>query len=147
MFHGMADALVPVRSSNFFFDRVADALGGYDVLAPWLRLFLVPGMEHVSLTAVDAPWYFAQSTAAGNLGTDVFSTPGFEDAEHDALMALMQWVEQDVTPEQIIATTWKNSTDYTSGVLRQRPLCPWPQTASYTGDGDVNTAENWNCSA
>lgn len=147
MFHGMADGLISTRAANVFYSRVADALGGYDKLEDWFRLFLVPGMQHVSRTAVDAPWYFAQPNGAAVLGTDVFSTPGFEDPQHDALMALMEWVEKDVAPEQIVATTWTNSTDASSGVLRQRPLCPWPKTAVYDGTGEVNSAESWACSS
>lgn len=147
MFHGMSDALISTRSSNVFYTRVADALGGYEVLDSWFRLFLVPGMQHVSGTAVDAPYYFAQPGAAGDLGSDIFSTPGFEDAQHDALLALMAWVEEDRAPAEIIATTWTNSTDASSGVLRQRPLCPWPQIALYDGSGNVNSARSWECSS
>lgn len=146
MFHGMADGLIATRSSNVFYSRVAEALGGFDKLDSWFRLFLVPGMQHVALTAVDAPWYFAQPNGAAKVGTDVFSTPGFEDAQHDALMALMNWVEKGEAPDSIIATTWNNSTDPSSGVLRQRPLCPWPQRAIYDGSGDVDNAESWKCS-
>lgn len=147
MFHGMADALISTRSANVFYSNVADALGGYDELDSWFRLFLVPGMQHVTGTVVDAPWYFAQPNGAAALGTDVFSTPGFEDAQHDALMALMEWVEKDAAPDQIVATTWVDSTDASSGVLRQRPLCPWPKTAVYNGTGEVDDAASWACSS
>ncbi|KAJ4393714.1 hypothetical protein N0V93_002929 [Gnomoniopsis smithogilvyi] len=145
MFHGMSDGLIATRSSNVFYDRVAKLVG--TSMNDWFRLFLVPGMQHVSGTAVDAPYYFAQPNAAGDLGTDIFSTPGFEDPQHDALMALMKWVEEGQAPDQIIATTWANSTDASSGVLRQRPLCPWPQTAVYNGTGNVNSAQSWDCSS
>lgn len=147
MFHGMSDGLIATRSSNVFYSRVADALGGYDQLADWFRYFLVPGMQHVVGTAVDAPWYFAQPNAAADLGTDIYSTPGFADAQHDALLALMRWVEEGEAPDQIVATTWKNSTDASSGVLRQRPLCPWPERQLYDGMGDVNSASSWSCTA
>lgn len=147
MFHGMADALISTRSSNIFYDGVAAAVGGHDQLPSWFRFFLVPGMQHVSGTAVDAPYYFAQASAAAALGTDIYSTPGFEDAQHDGLLALMAWVETGEAPDYIIATTWTNSTDAGSGVLRQRPLCPWPETATYDGTGDVNRAESWACSS
>ncbi|CAN8100822.1 unnamed protein product [Discula destructiva] len=149
MFHGMADGYIPTRSSIVFYEKVAEALGGYDQLASWFRFFLVPGMQHVSGTAaeVNAPYYFAQAGAAGDLGTDIYSTPGFENAQHDGLMALMEWVENDEAPAQLIATTWANSTNAASGMMRQRPLCPWPQTAAYDGTGDVNSAESWTCSS
>jgi feruloyl esterase len=149
MFHGLSDGLIPTRSSLVFYNRTAEAVGGTDKLTDWFRFFLVPGMQHVKGTAVDAPWYFAQANAAAALGTDIYSVPGFEDAQHDALLALMAWVETDkgrIAPSQIIATTWVNSTDFRSGVLRQRPLCPWPKTAVYGGVGDVDCAQSWQCS-
>jgi feruloyl esterase len=146
MFHGMTDALISTRSSNVLYGRVAEALGGYDQLQSWFRYFLVPGMQHVTGTANDSPWYFAQSNSQGVLGTDIFSTPGFPDPEHDALMALMRWVEEGVAVDHIIATTWHNSTDPASGVLRQRPLCPFPNKAVYDGKGDVDDAGSWSCS-
>lgn len=148
MFHGMSDGLISTRSSAVFYNRTATALGQTpDQLAPWFRHFLVPGMQHVTGTGVDAPWYFAQPNAAADLGTDIYSTPGFADPEHDALLALMRWVEDGVAPEQIVATTWRNTTDASSGVLRQRPLCPWPQRQLYDGVGDVNNATSWSCAA
>lgn len=146
MFHGMSDALISTRSSNVFYSRVAEALGGYDQLQDWFVYFEVPGMQHVTGTANNAPYFFAGPNSQASLGTDIFSTPGFPDPEHDALMALMRWVEESVKVEQIIATTWHNSTDPASGVLRQRPLCPFPQKAVYDGEGEVDDAGSWNCS-
>lgn len=148
MFHGMSDGLIATRSSNAFYSRVAEALGGYDKLKSWFRFFLVPGLQHVvgTPTDVNAPWYFAGPNSQAVLGRDVYSTPGFEDAQHDALMALMNWVEKNVTVDSIIATTWNNFSDPTSGVYRQRPICPFPQKAVYDGSGDVNDAESWQCS-
>lgn len=146
MYHGTADGLIATRSSNVFYERVAEAMGGYDGLKSWFRFFLVPGMQHVSGTAVDAPWYFAGANQQGVIGTDVYSTPGFEDAQHDALLALMNWVENGEAVDQIVATAWNQYLDPSSGVLRQRPLCPWPQRSVYGGSGDVNAAESWTCS-
>lgn len=146
MFHGMSDALISKRSSNVLYSRVAEALGGYDQLQDWFVYFEVPGMQHVTGTANNAPYFFAGPNSQASLGTEIYSTPGFPDPEHDALMALMRWVEKGEKVEQIIATTWHNSTDPASGVLRQRPLCPFPKKAVYDGKGDVDNAESWNCS-
>lgn len=152
MFHGLADGLIATRSASVFYSRVASALynsssssSSSSALTSWFRYFPVPGMQHVAGTAVDAPWYFAQPNAAADLGTDIFSTPGFADPEHDALMALMRWVEQDAAPESIVATTWVNNTDVSAGVLRQRPLCYWPLKQIYDGVGDVDSADSWSC--
>ncbi|KAI1840423.1 hypothetical protein JX265_007153 [Neoarthrinium moseri] len=148
MYHGQSDGLISTRSSTHFYESVASTLGigGTKGLNSWFRFFLVPGMQHCTGTAVDAPWYFAGGNQAGAVGTDVFSVPGFTDAKHDALMALMQWTENGTPVDNIIATTWKNSTDPSSGVLKQRPLCPYPSEAVYKGSGDVNAAASWKCS-
>lgn len=93
---------------------------------------------------MNAPYYFAGANQAGSLSTSVHSVPGFSDARHDVLLALMAWVENGTAPEQIIATKWHNDTLQDS-VLRQRPLCIYPKQAIYTGEGDVNAEENWQC--
>jgi len=81
---------------------------------------------------------------AGAINTSLHSTPSFSDTRHDALLALMAWTESDITPTEIIATKWLNDTP-ALGVVRQRPLCPFPSVAQYQGSGDVNEAENWGC--
>jgi hypothetical protein len=49
--------------------------------------------------------------------------------------ALVNWVENDVAPDTILA----------SGGGRTRPLCPYPQTAIYNGSGSTNDAANFHC--
>ncbi|KAI8686846.1 hypothetical protein LRP88_14948 [Fusarium phalaenopsidis] len=146
MYHGTADAGIPTGSSTYFYKAVADALGETgESMADWFRYFVVPGMLHCSGTLVDAPWYFAGGGQAGEVGTDVHSVPGFSDPAHDALMALMDWVEKDEPVKSIIATTWVNMTDPDSGVLRQRPICPFPSRPVYNGAGDPDLADSWAC--
>jgi feruloyl esterase len=70
--------------------------------------------------------------------------PGFKDAAHDELLALMAWVEEDKAPETLIATEWKGQ-DVKNGVRRQRPLCKWPEQARFTNEGSPDDAENWKC--
>jgi hypothetical protein len=54
--------------------------------------------------------------------------------------ALVNWVENGVAPETILAT------NVTGGVVtRSRPLCPYPQTAIYSGSGSTNDAANFHC--
>ena len=145
MFHGLSDGLVTPGSSRLFYSRVADAMGGLDQLLSWFRFFVVPGQGHVSGTAVDAPYYFAQGGSQGQLGTDTYSTPGFEDAQHDALLALMSWVENGTAIDQIVATTWTKTNDPKSGVLRQRPICHLPKKQIYRGTGDSSNPESFVC--
>ncbi|KAE9364835.1 tannase and feruloyl esterase [Stipitochalara longipes BDJ] len=149
MYHGLADGLVPTKSSELYYSNTRNAMPGVNI-TNFFRYFQVPGMQHcfnTNFTTVDAPWMFAGYKQAYNLQTVGFgqgwSVPGFSnDSRYDALVALMDWVENDNhTVNQIIATAWypTNTTVY-----RQRPICPYPQKASYIS-GDENNATNWHC--
>lgn len=145
LYHGLADGLVSAHGSGLYYNRTVDALGGGGGVDDFFRMFLVPGMQHCGLTAVDAPWSFGATLQAAVFGSGAWSVPGFEDREHDAVMALVDWVERGRKVDQIIATTWNNPVDPASGVRRQRPICPWPKKAVYRGAGDVDQAESWRC--
>jgi len=58
----------------------------------------------------------------------------------DLQTALERWVEQRDTPEAVVATHLANRV-----VDRSRPLCPYPKTAVYKGNGDTNDAANFEC--
>ena len=58
----------------------------------------------------------------------------------DAVGALEQWVEHGSKPAQLVAS---HATD---GVVdRTRPLCPYPQVATFTGTGSTDTAASFVC--
>ncbi|KAK5655042.1 hypothetical protein OQA88_5941 [Cercophora sp. LCS_1] len=122
MYHGDSDGMIPAKSSDYYYNQTATAMGGVSSLQSWFRYFHVPGLGHCSGTRVNAPWYFAGGNQAGSLGTGTYSVPGSSGVRHDALLALVDWVEKDREVDSIIATTWKAPSDPASGVLRQRPL-------------------------
>jgi feruloyl esterase len=71
----------------------------------------------------------------GGPGTDTF----------DKMAAIEQWVSDGTAPKQILASHLTNGT-----VDRTRPLCPYPQVASYTsykGTGSTDDAANFVCKA
>ncbi|KAI0888727.1 tannase and feruloyl esterase [Annulohypoxylon maeteangense] len=145
MYHGLSDPLIVTRGSSYFYEQVKLATGVSHPITDWFRLFFIPGMAHCLGTSVDAPWHINGAGQNWVLGSNVYSVPGFQDPKHDALLALMDWVEGGKAVDQLIATTWHNQTVTSSGVLRQRPLCPYPKNAVYDGVGDVNDAQSWNC--
>ncbi|KAL2268262.1 hypothetical protein VTJ83DRAFT_3108 [Remersonia thermophila] len=160
LYHGMADGLVPTKGTELFYARTAAALAGAAAAAAagagddgaggiddFLRLFLVPGLQHCWNTAVDAPWNFGAAFQAGFMGSGVAPVPGFDDARHNALKALIEWVERGAAVDSIVATAWNELKDPASGVKRQRPVCAWPRRAVWDGEGDVNAAESWSCVA
>ena len=59
----------------------------------------------------------------------------------DMVGALEQWVEQRKKPARLhrVARVDQRRVD------RTRPLCPYPQVASYTGSGSVDDAANFVC--
>ena len=137
-YHGWGDAAISAYSSidyytrvNSFLDRYPDPRSDSTDIEEFYRLFLVPGMGHCS----------------GGIGPNDFGN-GFlttrTDAAHDLLAALEAWVEQDEAPPSIIGTgTAVND----PAITLTRPLCPYPQTAQYSGSGDANDAANFNCTA
>jgi len=54
--------------------------------------------------------------------------------------ALVNWVENGVGPETIKAQISSGGV-----VTRTRPLCPYPQTAIYSGSGSTDDAANFRC--
>jgi feruloyl esterase len=67
---------------------------------------------------------------AGGVGPNTF----------DAVTALEQWVEKGTKPAQIVASHMANGV-----VDRTRPLCPYPQVASFTGSGSIDEAASFVC--
>jgi feruloyl esterase len=69
-----------------------------------------------------------------------------KDSQHNAELALEQWVEKGIAPAAMIATKYVDD-DPSKGVKMTRPLCPYPQVAKYKGSGDSNDARNFVCAA
>ncbi|KAF2864781.1 feruloyl esterase B precursor [Massariosphaeria phaeospora] len=146
-YHGMSDALIPTGSLTYFYNQVHRTLKPRGIeLDSFFRAFLVPGMGHCSGTfpSTNAPWYFAGPNQAPSLGPAVHGVPGFEDKDHDVLLAMMAWVEEGDAPERIVATKYVDETSH-DAVMRQRPLCMYPKQAKYEGSGDVDDASSWEC--
>jgi feruloyl esterase len=79
------------------------------------RLFMAPGMTH----------------CAGGVGPNTF----------DTVTAIEQWVEQGTKPAQLVASHRAQGGD----VDRTRPLCPYPQIATYKGSGSIDQAASFVC--
>ncbi|KAI0200377.1 feruloyl esterase B precursor [Astrocystis sublimbata] len=153
MYHGYADPLIPAGSSIDYLNNTLEAMKlDHTQLSSFLRLFLIPGMNHCVSSAPaqpDTPWHIAAASQiagiAGRLNgvrNVTHSVPGYMDPKHDSVLALMQWVEEGAPPEELIATKFMNET--APVIESQRTLCPWPKVARYE-QGDRNKAENWFC--
>jgi hypothetical protein len=126
VYHGWNDPAVPPWNSIAYFERVHKATEGAD---QFLRLYMVPGMEHC--TSGPGPASF------GQLGIPTTGGP-----QYGVFDALVSWVEQDVAPASVVTTKYGEG----GKVVMTRPLCPYPAIAKYNGSGDTNQAANFSCS-
>ncbi len=75
----------------------------------------------------------------------LFVVPGFGHCNggsgldrFDPLTPMVNWVEKGIAPEEMTAT----GTNFPG---RSRPLCVYPETASYDGSGSVEDAASFSC--
>ena len=129
VYHGWSDAAIPPQNAINYVESVSAKMGSKDVDG-FLRLYMVPGMQHCGGGA-----------GATSFGGGVPSGDRF----HDVDAALEAWVEKGQAPSEIIATKYKSSTDPTAGVVRTRPLCPYPSVASWKGSGSTDDAASFTC--
>ena len=125
IYHGVSDAIFSSEDTRQWMERLNRAQGGRaDDMA---RYFMVPGMNHCS----------------GGSATDQF----------DLLSSLVQWVEQGIKPQAVLAQA--RGAGNAGGVnaelpaawpaQRSRPLCAYPTTARYKGSGAVEAASSFVC--
>jgi Tannase and feruloyl esterase len=130
LYHGWSDAaLPPVNTIDYY--RSVVATGGPRQANSFIRLFMVPGMQH----------------CGGGPGPNSFGaivTSGQSDAQHDMSAAIERWVEEGVAPDRIIASKRTNP-DPKAAPTRTRPLCPYPKVARYKGSGSTDDAANFAC--
>jgi feruloyl esterase len=56
------------------------------------------------------------------------------------LAVMRRWVERDQAPKEVVASRVERGK-----VVRTRPLCPYPQVATYRGSGSTDEASNFVC--
>jgi pimeloyl-ACP methyl ester carboxylesterase len=106
--------------------KVERVVGGEQEADAFLRLYLVPGMNH----------------CRGGSGVDTF----------DWLSEIEAWVETEKSPGTVIGYRRKNDTSLPGArawpldpktVLKTRPVYDYPYTGQYVGRGDPDRAENF----
>jgi len=131
MYSGWADPVGPPMDAVNYYRRVEEVMGGRKKTESFFRLFMVPGMAHCR--GGPGPNSF------GGLST-IASPQNKIDPEHDVLSSLVQWVENGLAPDHIVATHLTNDT-----IDRTRPICPYPKVARWNGAGSSDDAKNFTC--
>lgn len=118
-----------------YYDDVVGKMQGLDNVQSFYRLFMMGGAGHCPGDG-NGPG----AAVIGGEGQTVTS----HDPEHDAISALQAWVEKGIAPQQFVATKY-NGNDPAKGIQMQRPVCPYPSTATYKGKGDSNDSASFSC--
>ena len=115
------------------------------------KLIMYHGWADTALTPLMSVDYYEKARAANGPDTPdffrLFMVPGmfhcsggFGTDTFDAMTPLIEWVENGTAPDSIPAA------QLTGGrVSRTRPLCPYPQVASYDGQGNADAAASFTC--
>lgn len=116
VFHGVSDPVFSFRDTVNWYETL---LGNNPDAADFARLYAVPGMPH----------------GPGGVAPDRF----------DVLTALIDWVEQGVSPGPVVATV-REDNEAAPEELRgaMRKLCPWPEVTRYSG-ADPSMAGSFDC--
>ena len=126
VYHGWSDPdISPVASINYYesvINHIAD-----DMRAPNYDTALSRTQNFFRLFMVPGMGH-----CSGGPGPDRF----------DALSALENWVENGIAPESLRAAKIEDGE-----VTRSRPLCAYPEVATYSGQGSTDEAENFYCAA
>jgi hypothetical protein len=136
MYHGWNDAVLQPAYTPQYYEQIAAANGGADKTQDFMRLFMVPGMQHC--------YAGPGATSFGGVGQQI---PPVRDASHDVQTALEAWVEKGTAPTQIVATKFADDAPATRTVKSTRLLCPYPQVSKYKGSGSQTDAANFQCVA
>jgi feruloyl esterase len=132
-YHGWSDAAIPPQSSIDYYKEAAAKVGGTAAMQSFYRLFMAPGMDHCG-----------SGPGPNAIGGVYGLPPPSRDATHDVVAALAHWVEDGSPPDKVVATKYRDD-DPTKGVEAQRPWCPYPATAAYSGQGDRKDAASYAC--
>ncbi|KAF5344249.1 hypothetical protein D9758_012351 [Tetrapyrgos nigripes] len=131
-YHGLQDWVIPSEMSQLYYAHVARTMSLPPAeLDKFYRLFFISGMEHCR--DGDGAWAIGQDRDAY----------GGKDAEENALMALVRWVEEGVAPEVLRGVKYSEEDAITPEYWRAH--CKWPKKNRYIGPGSSTEESAWIC--
>jgi feruloyl esterase len=131
LYHGWNDPAISPLNTISYVGRVEQMMSK-EKAETFLRLYMVPGMEH----------------CFGGPGASVLGQFGSETAKgpkYGLFDLLVNWVERGSPGESAIATKYNAGPNGAMKVAFTRPLCAYPKVARYSGSGDENDAANFVC--
>jgi hypothetical protein len=120
-YHGLADVVIFPRGTYNYYNRVTQLQGGIPEVQKFYRFFPYPGNNHCGGNATEP-----NAPLINN--TDLFN-------------ALVNWVEHGKAPDYILA--YNNAVE--SSATFSRPICKYPDTLIYNGNGSISSAASFTC--
>ena len=136
LYHGWNDPAISALGTIDYLNSVSKTMGA-EATTSFVRLFVVPGMQHC--TGGPGPTDFGQFGLTAD--------PALNNPDHNLTLALEQWVEKGIAPELVIARGNTDPSGAGKGGLFTQPICAWPKAAVYSGSGDAKDAANYSCVA
>ena len=124
MYLGLQDT-IPQEGLIDYYETAERVVGGPAAMRDFVRLFLIPGMNHCS-----------GGPGAGTV---------------DYLSAIMDWVENGKAPDRLVGYHLREMEQFgyqpfpldPDNIAFSRPIFPYPDQTRYSGKGDVNDSDNW----
>ncbi len=132
LYHGWNDPAISPYNTIDYYRSVSKKMGA-EKTASFVRLYMIPGMQH----CLGGPG----ASSFGQLGTTTAKGP-----KHGLYAALEEWVEKNNPPSGIVATKFVDDNPGKPAQMT-RPLCAYPEIAKYKGTGDTNDDSNFTCEA
>jgi hypothetical protein len=151
-YHGRNDETVTSALSEWYFNGIRESMDlSVDEIHSFYRLFFIPGMHHCS-----------GGLGAWDVGQTYPLDPNILDSQHNALFALMEWVEHSNAPSELIGTKYEDD-NVQLPILAQRSKCEtagvgeklliiwilehclYPKMSKWNGKGNTTVATSWNC--
>src|SRR5262249_48941081 len=128
-YHGLADELIFPRGTYNYYNRVTERMGGLKNVQKFYRFFPYPGAGHC----------FGNASQPNALLIDAALASG---VQVNAILfnALINWVENGVPPDSIVAYNNLNPALATVS----RPICKYPDKLVFKG-GNTNVASSFFC--
>ena len=131
LYHGWNDPAISPYNTVSYVESVEQQMGKAKAES-FVRLYMVPGMEH----CFNGPG----ASAFGQLGSE--TAKGLKYGLFDSLE---NWVEKGSPSEDVFATKYEAGANGAMKAAFTRPLCAYPKVARYSGSGDTNEAANFAC--
>ena len=127
---GSMDCLIPYSDTQEYYERVVKRQHGLANTLSFFRYFHIPGLGH----------------GTGGAGFQEIGAmcgiPGIPlDSEHDALSAMVEWVENRRAPERLLPVAFVDG-DMTKPMSHDRPVFPYPYETEYVS-GDPKDKANF----